>query len=165
MVDAEAATIYMERVIGRTLKDIIVENKADKEKLADAIGIALSKMHTVDVVHGDLTTSNLMLRDDNESLVIIDFGLSYVSKLPEDKAVDLYVLERAFTSTHPNSEAMVWTYLYMIQAINVVLQKLIIVIKFESILQSYKKHNKQSKPTLNKLEEGKYRVYIQCQSS
>ena len=38
--------------------------------------------------------------------VIIDFGLSYVSSLPEDKAVDLYVLERAFLSTHPNSEEM-----------------------------------------------------------
>jgi Kae1-associated kinase Bud32 len=107
LVDPEAATIYMERVIGRTLKDIIIEDKADTEKLAESIGIALSKMHTVDVVHGDLTTSNLMLRDDNTSLVIIDFGLSYVSKLPEDKAVDLYVLERAFISTHPNSETMV----------------------------------------------------------
>jgi tRNA A-37 threonylcarbamoyl transferase component Bud32 len=38
---------------------------------------------------------------------LIDFGLSYMSHLPEDKAVDLYVLERAFLSTHPNTEAMV----------------------------------------------------------
>jgi TP53 regulating kinase-like protein len=30
-----------------------------------------------------------------------------VSSLPEDKAVDLYVLEKAFLSTHPNSEEMV----------------------------------------------------------
>lgn len=37
--------------------------------------------------------------------VLIDFGLSYVSVMPEDKAVDLYVLERAFSSTHPNTEA------------------------------------------------------------
>jgi tRNA A-37 threonylcarbamoyl transferase component Bud32 len=36
--------------------------------------------------------------------VLIDFGLSYVSSLVEDKAVDLYVLERAFASTHPDSE-------------------------------------------------------------
>jgi tRNA A-37 threonylcarbamoyl transferase component Bud32 len=38
--------------------------------------------------------------------VLIDFGLSYVSNLVEDKAVDLYVLERAFSSTHPDSEPM-----------------------------------------------------------
>jgi tRNA A-37 threonylcarbamoyl transferase component Bud32 len=38
--------------------------------------------------------------------VLIDFGLSYVSTLVEDKAVDLYVLERAFASTHPDSEPL-----------------------------------------------------------
>lgn len=107
LVDPETATIYMERVIGRTLKDIIVEGDADNNVLADAIGVALAKMHNVDVVHGDLTTSNLMLRDEESSLVIIDFGLSYVSKLHEDKAVDLYVLERAFSSTHPQTEQVV----------------------------------------------------------
>jgi TP53 regulating kinase and related kinases len=107
LVDPEAATIYMERILGRILKDIIIEGKADTDALADAVGAALAKMHDVNVVHGDLTTSNLMLRDDNTSLVIIDFGLSYVSKLPEDKAVDLYVLERAFSSTHPQTEALV----------------------------------------------------------
>ncbi|CAO3697125.1 unnamed protein product [Umbelopsis ramanniana] len=124
----------MERILGRILKDIIIEGKADTDILADSIGAALAKMHDVDVVHGDLTTSNLMLRDDNQSLVIIDFGLSYVSKLPEDKAVDLYVLERAFSSTHPKTEAV-----------------------FERILASYKSHSKQAKPTLNKLEEVRLR--------
>ena len=38
--------------------------------------------------------------------MLIDFGLSYHSTLVEDKAVDLYVLERAFASTHPDSEPM-----------------------------------------------------------
>lgn len=109
LVDPDSSTIYMERVIGRTLKEIFIEGEADKYALADAIGVALSKMHGVDVVHGDLTTSNLMWRDDGSSLVIIDFGLSYVSKLHEDKAVDLYVLERAFSSTHPKSEEVVST--------------------------------------------------------
>lgn len=37
--------------------------------------------------------------------MIIDFGLSFYSSQPEDKAVDLYVLERALISTHPNSDA------------------------------------------------------------
>lgn len=38
--------------------------------------------------------------------VLIDFGLAYNSNLVEDKAVDLYVLERAFASTHPDSEPL-----------------------------------------------------------
>ena len=41
------------------------------EALAEKIGISLARMHAQDVVHGDLTTSNLMLRDSNESLVIV----------------------------------------------------------------------------------------------
>ena len=32
--------------------------------------------------------------------VLIDFGLSFTSTIPEDKAVDLYVLERALISMH-----------------------------------------------------------------
>ncbi len=35
---------------------------------------------------------------------MIDFGLSFVSGKIEDKAVDIYVLKRAFISTHPGSE-------------------------------------------------------------
>jgi TP53 regulating kinase-like protein len=38
--------------------------------------------------------------------VLVDFGLAYTSSSTEDKAVDLYVLERAFASTHPNSEPL-----------------------------------------------------------
>lgn len=38
--------------------------------------------------------------------VLIDFGLSNNSTLAEDKAVDLYVLERAFQSTHPASDEL-----------------------------------------------------------
>eukprot|EP01039_Chlorochromonas_danica_P021897 gene21897-27127_t len=69
-------------------------------------------MHDCDVVHGDLTTSNIMVRRVNESdqynsVVFVDFGLGAMKATPEDKAVDLYVLERAFISTHPNSESLV----------------------------------------------------------
>jgi len=41
------------------------------------------------------------------SLVLIDFGLASASSSEEDMAVDLYVLERAFISTHPGSERLV----------------------------------------------------------
>ena len=103
-------------------------------QLAERIGISIGKMHAADIVHGDLTTSNFMIRnqpspplplppppphsihgnDENSyssgidrDLVAIDFGLSYVSTMDEDKGVDLYVLERALLSTHPSSEHLV----------------------------------------------------------
>jgi TP53 regulating kinase-like protein len=70
------------------------------------IGGIIAKLHDINLIHGDLTTSNILMRPDGR-LVAIDFGLSHVSTMIEDKAVDLYVLERAFLSTHPSSEHLV----------------------------------------------------------
>ncbi len=72
--------------------------------------------------------------------MLIDFGLSYTSNLVEDKAVDLYVLERAFSSTHPDSEEFVSFHRLMT--------------KFESILLEYEKQSKDALNVLKKLEEG-----------
>ena len=99
------------------------------------IGSAVGAMHKAGVIHGDLTTSNVILRsvlkgdgqDENEpvggatpsvaatdtsgkpsldgEVVLIDFGLASQGTQDEDRAVDLYVLERAFGSTHPRTEA------------------------------------------------------------
>ncbi|KAI7257841.1 hypothetical protein KC345_g10680 [Hortaea werneckii] len=95
-----------------------------KELLA-RIGTVVGRLHAAGVVHGDLTTSNLMLRrhggfggdevkgeqgqsseggDLQGEVVLIDFGLALQSTADEDRAVDLYVLERAFGSTHPREE-------------------------------------------------------------
>jgi TP53 regulating kinase and related kinases len=70
------------------------------DNLMKQIGAAVARLHDGGLVHGDLTTSNMMIRDSDEQLVLLDFGLSYFSKLPEDKGVDLYVMERALISTH-----------------------------------------------------------------
>lgn len=43
---------------------------------------------------------------DGPMQVLIDFGLSSQAQFPENYAVDLYVLERAFASTHPRSEKL-----------------------------------------------------------
>ena len=75
------------------------------DTIMTSIGRSIASMHAIDVIHGDLTTSNMLLRSTAPpSIVLIDFGLSYVSSLVEDKAVDLYVLERALASTHPEAE-------------------------------------------------------------
>ena len=90
-------------------------------KVAYSVGEIIAKMHNVNVVHGDLTTSNIMMKNESYSstpindanilkswkpkLVLIDFGLAGTAGAKginhEEKAVDLYVLERAIESTHP----------------------------------------------------------------
>eukprot|EP01133_Synstelium_polycarpum_P011961 gene11961-13941_t len=117
-VDPVVNRIYMERIDGETVRQYLMDKgestddtiRQQVERVCTDIGRDIAKMHTVGVIHGDLTTSNMMLRRDSNnsdlSVVFIDFGLSYISLLTEDKAVDLYVLERAFVSTHPNSETL-----------------------------------------------------------
>ncbi|KAG6337194.1 hypothetical protein ID866_1908 [Astraeus odoratus] len=81
----------------------LAEFGVERDSLMGMIGVEIAKMHLADIIHGDLTTSNMILRRGSNDLVLIDFGLAFHSTLVEDKAVDLYVLERAFASTHPDS--------------------------------------------------------------
>lgn len=62
------------------------------------VGQLIAQLHLNEMIHGDLTSSNILLQDGEP--LLIDFGLSSYSGLAEDKAVDMYVLERAITSTH-----------------------------------------------------------------
>jgi len=108
-VDVPAGRIYLEFLEGTTLREfIIAKGVAASECMAimKEIGVMLATIHSKDMVHGDLTTSNLMVREGTSQVVLIDFGLSVNTRNPEDKAVDLYVLERAFASTHPRSEPL-----------------------------------------------------------
>ena len=124
--DSDAARIVLERVEGKQLKVEIREADACGTEamheyvcqLIRAVGAQVARMHQGNLVHGDLTTSNIIVRHANTTQttiaetgdvsmtqddaipVFIDFGLSHPSTLDEDKAVDLYVLERAFTSAH-----------------------------------------------------------------
>ncbi|EZA60422.1 TP53-regulating kinase [Ooceraea biroi] len=120
LVDLERRSIYMEYVENATvLKDFIDQNisgKADVEHLLDYIGRGLgtiiARLHSKHIIHGDLTTSNILLKnctiespcnDQSEieaQFIMIDFGLARVDSTLEDKAVDLYVLERSLLSAH-----------------------------------------------------------------
>jgi Kae1-associated kinase Bud32 len=102
-------TITMDFVNGEKVRDILDENKENFELLAKNIGQGIAKLHTENIIHGDLTTSNIMqeindMKKDQEnrfiSLKFIDFGLSSFSDKIEDKAVDLFLLDRAFESKH-----------------------------------------------------------------
>jgi len=57
-------------------------------------------LHDANIIHGDLTTSNMILKDGK--LFLIDFGLGFYSDKVEHKAVDLFLLKQALESKHPN---------------------------------------------------------------
>lgn len=104
-LDLNDCKITMENINGQTINDYLSNLKNEKHiddklmKLLMDIGAIIGKMHSIGVFHGDLTTSNILKKEDG-TLVLIDFGLSHFNPSIEDKAVDLYVLERAFVSTH-----------------------------------------------------------------
>ncbi|XP_049636474.1 EKC/KEOPS complex subunit TP53RK [Suncus etruscus] len=142
-VDYASNCLYMEEIEdSMTVRDYI-QSIMETEKtpqslfaLAQTIGQVLARMHDEDLIHGDLTTSNMLLKQplDQLKITLIDFGLSFVSALPEDKGVDLYVLEKAFLSTHPNTETV-----------------------FKAILKSYSAASKKANPVLKKLDEVRLR--------
>ena len=154
-VDLKTSRIVMERVEGKTMKRTIFDGVSDEVALAlgRRVGTSVAQLHDADIVHGDLTTSNMMVStsasasgetgvttktdvaDGDMDVVLIDFGLASSSRPnAEEKAVDLYVLERAFVSTHPNTEHIV-----------------------AAVIKAYRQRSRNQGPTLQKLEEVRMR--------
>ncbi len=98
-VDPEEAVIVMEYVDGVKVRDAVDEmTEADRRQLFKRIGVYAGRLHGAGVIHGDLTTSNIM--KSGERLVFIDFGLAEVSVEVEKRGVDLNLMDRMLTSTH-----------------------------------------------------------------
>lgn len=92
-------SIVMDFVAGETLRDVLRQGDGFQE-LAKEAGEKVGKLHQADIMHNDLTTSNMIKHKESGELNIIDFGLSFFSEKVEDKAVDLFLMERALESTH-----------------------------------------------------------------
>lgn len=165
--DWDAGWLVLEYIEGKTVRKVLdghqhTSTGSGEGEILDLmrrVGREVGKLHELGVCHGDLTTSNIMLRtpDDVEAsttareetaqlppgrqttsslreavmsgadpldaippppdtsssahslrgdIYLIDFGLTTASIQDEDKAVDLYVLERAFSATHPEAEPL-----------------------------------------------------------
>ncbi len=91
----EKQKIIMEHIKGEKLRDVLEKN--DYIKLSKEIGKKIAILHNNHIIHGDLTTSNMILADE---IFFIDFGLSFFSHKIEDKAVDLHLLKQALESKH-----------------------------------------------------------------
>lgn len=98
-VDLENGIITMEYLKGCRVKDILNDlNENERKKLCIKIGQSIARFHNNDIIHGDITTSNMIL--ENERVHFIDFGLGEKSSEIEAKGVDLHVLMEAIESTH-----------------------------------------------------------------
>ncbi|MFW6014123.1 MAG: KEOPS complex kinase/ATPase Bud32 [Nanoarchaeota archaeon] len=95
-VDKKEMSIEMEKIEGLKLSEHLEE--IDYKKVCHRIGEQVEKMHSANIIHGDLTTSNMIY--SKNKIYFIDFGLSFTSTKNEDKAVDLHLLRQALESRH-----------------------------------------------------------------
>lgn len=97
------SVLEIEYINGKRLSECL--EKEAWENIGEEIGKKIKQIHDRGIIHGDLTTSNLILkkspaREAMNKIFFIDFGLSFFSQKTEDKAVDLHVLEEALESKH-----------------------------------------------------------------
>ena len=100
-VDIEETYLIIEYIDGIVLRDLIDQGVSNErlEKIFVHVGVLIGRLHDNEIIHGDLTTSNMILQDD--TLFFIDFGLAEKSNELEDQGVDLHLMLRSLESTHP----------------------------------------------------------------
>lgn len=129
-VDEKNYKIIMEFLEGERVKEFLEKaNKKDVKRICYLIGKNIGKLHSNNIVHGDLTTSNMILK--NNKIYFIDFGLGCISKRIEDFGVDLNLLFEALKATHFKILRLCWN----------------------SIVKGYKEEFKNAKQVLKKVEE------------
>jgi len=129
-VDEKNYKIIMEFIDGTRIKEFL--NSTDDNSIKRVcleIGKCIGKMHANGIVHGDLTTSNMILKDNQ--IYFIDFGLGEFSNRIEDQGVDMNLLYEALKSTHFKILKICW----------------------DNIIAGYKKEYKNYKLVLEKIEE------------
>lgn len=94
--------ILMEFIEGKKLSESLEEMK-EWEFVCKEIGRNIAKLHDAEIIHGDLTTSNMIFSEREKKVYFIDFGLGFGNGKFEDKAVDLYLLKNALEAKHFNS--------------------------------------------------------------
>jgi Kae1-associated kinase Bud32 len=104
--DPMSSEIIMEYVDGELLLGVQSNRTQARDELGPffELGWYAARLHRNSIIHGDLTTRNIILRRNNE-LVLIDFGLSFLSDRLEDKAEDLHLLKQALKSTESSTAA------------------------------------------------------------
>jgi TP53 regulating kinase-like protein len=126
--------LVLEFIDGDKVKDAFNDmDESAHERVAGLIGETLGKLHSANIMHGDFTTSNMILKrvDGKERLYTIDLGLGKFTQKFEDQAVDLYLLYEAIKAAH---------FKYLNEA-------------WQKILKSYGQHYTQARAVMKRLEK------------
>jgi TP53 regulating kinase-like protein len=100
LVDMKDAMITMEFVEGKQVKQLLGNLASEKRQaLCVKIGELIGRLHKHGLIHGDLTTSNMILKAEGK-IFLVDFGLGEKTKELEARGVDLHLMKRALQSTH-----------------------------------------------------------------
>ena len=129
-VDEENHKIVMEYVEGKRVKELL--NSSDEKTIMEVcleLGNSIGKLHSSGITHGDLTTSNMILKGNQ--IFFIDFSLGEFTRKTEDQGVDLNLLYEALKSTHIRILNICW----------------------RNIVKGYQKEYKNAEQVLRKVEE------------
>ena len=100
MVDVKETTIVMQYIEGPRVREALdTLSPDDRGKLCRHIGTLIGRLHNSGIIHGDLTTSNLIIAEDGK-LFLIDFGLAEYSRELEKRGVDILLMRRSLQATH-----------------------------------------------------------------
>ena len=98
-VQKEKFSIEMPFIKGEKLSEHLDNFTLNKQRtICRKIGKSTAKLHENNIIHGDLTTSNMILKNNN--IFFVDFGLGFVSHKMEDKAVDIHLFKEALEAKH-----------------------------------------------------------------
>jgi len=99
-VNVKEGTIIMQFVEGKQVKELLnIQSEKERKRTCLRIGKSIGRLHKSGIIHGDLTTSNMIV-DPEKRIVFVDFGLGEKTNELEAKAVDLHLMKRALQSTH-----------------------------------------------------------------
>ena len=100
MVNVSQSTIIMQYIKGPQIKTLLNNlDKPNQHSLCLQIGKSIAHLHNSGLIHGDLTTSN-MIQAQSGQIYFIDFGLGEKNAELEAQGVDLHLFKRALQSTH-----------------------------------------------------------------
>ncbi|MFH0808245.1 MAG: KEOPS complex kinase/ATPase Bud32 [archaeon] len=110
LIHTELHNLTIEYIKGDRLSQTLNSYEPKKQiSIMKKLGRQVAKLHKANIIHSDLTTSNVILKTchlpsaichQQSKIYIIDFGLSYISIKIEDKAVDLHLLKQALQAKH-----------------------------------------------------------------
>lgn len=139
LISSTETDLVIEYIKGKKLSEYLDKLK-NQIQIAETIGKQIALLHNNNIIHGDLTTSNMIYIEENKTLdnnspkfklYFIDFGLSFNSHRPEDFAVDLHLISQALEAKHfKNYKSL-----------------------FNAVLKGYKSISSKTKEILKRLEK------------